>query len=102
MVKVMRSIVVGPLAPSVVEFAAELLGQDGACSGRDSGTLALLLSGHKPYAMFRDYWKYDWVQPIVYYSSGADLVRHFENRVLRVAEGAVESLQERRTRAMLH
>jgi hypothetical protein len=61
--------------------------------------LPLLQRDHEPYAMFSDYWKYDWVLGISRYADAADLVRHFNVRVLRPVEQAVQELAARRARS---
>ena len=60
--------------------------------------LPLLQRDHEPYAMFADYWKYDWVLDIARYSDAAELIRHFDSRVVRPAQRAVMDLEDRRLR----
>ena len=59
----------------------------------------LLAAGHEPYAMFGDYWKYDWVLPVVRYSRIGDLRRDFETAVVRPAETKARELVRRRAAA---
>ena len=61
--------------------------------------LPLLQRDHQPYAMFSDYWKYDWVMAIARYGDAADLARHFDARVVRPAERVGRELSKRRERA---
>lgn len=60
--------------------------------------LPLLQRDHKPYAMFSDYWKYDWVLDIVRYSDSAELMKDFDNLVMRRAERAVRDIVGKRGR----
>jgi hypothetical protein len=59
----------------------------------------LLEKGHRPYAMFSDYWKYDWVLDIVEYRSTRGLLATLDRRVIRPATEAAEALGARRARA---
>jgi hypothetical protein len=59
----------------------------------------LILSGHRPYAMFSDYWKYDWVLEIVEYRTTRGLIAGLDRRVIGPANRALESLAARRARA---
>jgi uncharacterized protein YjbI with pentapeptide repeats len=63
--------------------------------------LPLIERGSRPYAMFSDYWKYDWVLDIVEYPTAASLRRSFDRLVVRPAERAARSLARRRARASL-
>jgi hypothetical protein len=58
----------------------------------------LLQQDHEPYAMFSDYWKYDWVLDIVTYRDGPSLVRTLDRKVVGPAEQTAQSLTERRAR----
>ena len=50
-----------------------------------------------PYAMFKDYWKYDWVLPLVYQYEGLEqLLAKLPEKVIAPSEGKVKALQERR------
>jgi hypothetical protein len=60
--------------------------------------LPLLQRDHQPYAMFSDYWKYDWVLDIARYSDAAELIRHFDSQVVRPAQRADEDIERRRLR----
>jgi hypothetical protein len=59
----------------------------------------LLEKGHRPYAMFSDYWKYDWVLDIVEYQSTRGLLAALDRRVIQPATEAAEALGARRARA---
>jgi hypothetical protein len=63
--------------------------------------LPLIEQGSRPYAMFSDYWKYDWVLGIVEYQTSADLQRSFDSLVVRPAEKAARALASRRAKASL-
>jgi hypothetical protein len=56
----------------------------------------LLEGGSRPYAMFRDYWKYEWVLPVYRYEGLEALLATLADRVIDPAEGKVKALQERR------
>lgn len=59
----------------------------------------LLEKGYRPYAMFSDYWKYDWVLDIVEYRSTRGLLASLDRRVIQPATEAAEALGARRARA---
>jgi len=63
--------------------------------------LPLIEQGSRPYAMFSDYWKYNWVLGIVEYQTPADLQRSFDSLVVRPAEKAARALASRRAKASL-
>ena len=56
----------------------------------------LLGSASRPYAMFKDYWKYDWVLPVYQYEGLEPLLATLAEKVIAPAEGKVKALQERR------
>jgi hypothetical protein len=57
----------------------------------------LLLEGESgPYAMFKDYWKYDWVLPIYRYEGIDPLLATLAEKVIAPAEGKAKALEERR------
>jgi hypothetical protein len=56
----------------------------------------LLEGSSRSYAMFRDYWKYDWILPIYRYEGIEQLLATLANKVIAPAEGKVKALQERR------
>ncbi len=56
----------------------------------------LLEGGSRPYAMFKDYWKYDWVLPPYRYESLKPLLETLAAKVITPAEEKVRALQERR------
>ena len=58
----------------------------------------LLQQDHEPYAMFGDYWKYDWVLGIVRYRDGPGLVRTLDRTVVGPAEQTAQALMERRVK----
>ena len=61
--------------------------------------LPIMQRGAEPYAMFQDYWKYDWVLEIVEYESAEALVDHLDDLVLFPAEDSVRLLAEKRLAA---
>jgi hypothetical protein len=61
----------------------------------------LIQHGHQPYAMFGDYWKYDWVLGVNEYRGVQDLRRSFDDRVVNAAEAKAAVLLSRRRRALL-
>src|SRR5262249_37662728 len=56
----------------------------------------LLEGSSRPYAMFRDYWKYDWVLPVYRYDELEPLISTLSEKVIAPAESKVKELQERR------
>jgi hypothetical protein len=56
----------------------------------------LLGDSSRPYAMFKDYWKYDWVLPVYRYEGLEQLLAEIAENVIAPAEGKVKALQERR------
>jgi hypothetical protein len=57
----------------------------------------LLLEGSsRPYVMFKDYWKYDWVLPVYRYEGLEPLLATLAEKVIAPAEGKVKGLEERR------
>ena len=50
----------------------------------------------KPYAMFKDYWKYDWVLPPYCYEELQLLLATLVEKVIGPAEAKVKALEERR------
>ena len=50
----------------------------------------------RPYAMFRDYWKYDWVLPVHRYEGLEPLLATLAQAVIKPAEAKVRALEERR------
>jgi hypothetical protein len=56
----------------------------------------LLEGSSPPYAMFKDYWKYDWVLPVYRYEGLESLLAALAEKVIAPAEGKVKALQERR------
>jgi hypothetical protein len=57
----------------------------------------LLEGSSRPYAMFTDYWKYDWVLPVYRYGGLEPLRAVLAEKVIAPAEGKVKALQERRS-----
>jgi hypothetical protein len=64
-----------------------------------TSVVLVLEKGHRPYAMFSDYWKYDWVLDIVEYRSTKGLLAALDRRVIQPATEAVETLGARRAQA---
>jgi uncharacterized protein YjbI with pentapeptide repeats len=56
----------------------------------------LLESSSPTYAMFKDYWKYDWVLPVYRYDGLKPLLATLAEKVIAPAEGKVKLLEERR------
>jgi hypothetical protein len=56
----------------------------------------LLEGASRPYAMFKDYWKYDWVLPVYRYEGLKPLLATLAEKVIAPAEGKVKGLKERR------
>jgi uncharacterized protein YjbI with pentapeptide repeats len=56
----------------------------------------LLEGASVPYAMFKDYWKYDWVLPPYRYEGLERLLTTIAENVIAPAEAKVNALQERR------
>jgi hypothetical protein len=56
----------------------------------------LLEGASRPYAMFKDYWKYDWVLPVHRYESLEELLAMLAERVIAPAEAKVKALDRRR------
>jgi hypothetical protein len=56
-----------------------------------------LLESSRPYAMFKDYWKYDWVLPVYRYEGLEQLLEKLPEKVIDPSEGKVKALQERRS-----
>ena len=56
----------------------------------------LLEGSSRPYAMFKDYWKYDWVLPVYRYEGLEPLLTTLAEKVIAPAEGKVKTLHERR------
>ena len=50
----------------------------------------------RPYAMFKDYWKYDWVLPPHRYEGLNPLLLTLAEKVIAPAEAKVTALEERR------
>jgi uncharacterized protein YjbI with pentapeptide repeats len=58
----------------------------------------LLEGASRPYAMFKDYWKYEWVLPVYRYEGLEPLLATLAEKVIAPAEGKVKGLEERRRR----
>jgi len=56
----------------------------------------LLEGASRPYAMFKDYWKYEWVLPVYRYEGLDRLLEVLGEKVIAPAEGKVKALEERR------
>jgi hypothetical protein len=56
----------------------------------------LLEGSSRPYAMFKDYWKYEWVLPVYRYEGLEPLLATLAEKVIAPAEGKVQALAERR------
>ena len=56
----------------------------------------LIEGSSQPYAMFKDYWKYDWVLPAYRYENINSLLVTLPEKVVVPAEEKVKALAERR------
>jgi hypothetical protein len=56
----------------------------------------LLEGADRPYAMFRDYWKYDWMLPVHCYEGLEPLLAGMAEKVIGPAEAKVKALEVRR------
>src|SRR5215510_6916822 len=56
----------------------------------------LLEGSSRPFAMFKNYWKYDWVLPVYRYEGIEPLLDALAEKVIVPAEEKVKALQERR------
>jgi hypothetical protein len=56
----------------------------------------LLEGASQPYAMLKDYWKYDWVLPPHRYEGLDTLLTSIAENVIAPAEGKVKALEQRR------
>jgi hypothetical protein len=56
----------------------------------------LLEGASQPFAMFKDYWKYDWVLPIYWYEGLEPLLATLAENVIAPAEARAKALEERR------
>jgi uncharacterized protein YjbI with pentapeptide repeats len=57
----------------------------------------LIEGGDRPYSMFRDYWKYDWVLDVRRYESLESLMRTFTSEVVAPAELKLAEIEQRRS-----
>ena len=55
-----------------------------------------LLEGERPYAMFKDYWKYEWVLPVHRYDGLSSLLATLADKVIAPAESKTNELAEKR------
>jgi hypothetical protein len=55
----------------------------------------LIQGSSRPYAMFKDYWKYEWVLPVYRYERIEPLLATLTEKVIVPAEGKVKALAER-------
>lgn len=55
---------------------------------------------HRPYSMFKDYWKYDWILDPHRYTSVDALLSSLEDAVIAPAEKKGTELRRRRLAAM--
>ena len=56
----------------------------------------LLEGSTRPYAMFKDYWKYEWVLPVFRYEGLEPLLATLAEKVIAPAEEKVKAFEERR------
>jgi hypothetical protein len=56
----------------------------------------LLEGSSRPYAMFKDYWKYEWVLPVYRYDGLEPLLATLAEKVIAPAEAKAKALAERR------
>ena len=55
-----------------------------------------LLEGERPYSMFKDYWKYEWVLPVHRYDGLNSLLATLADKVIAPAETKTNELAEKR------
>ena len=55
-----------------------------------------LLEGERPYSMFKDYWKYEWVLPVHRYDGLNSLFATLSDKVIAPAEAKTNELAEKR------
>src|ERR1700727_2297492 len=55
-----------------------------------------LLEGERPYSMFKDYWKYEWVLPVHRYDGLNSLLTTLADKVIAPAEAKTNELAEKR------
>lgn len=60
----------------------------------------VLMEQAASYSMFKDYWKYDWVMPVVRYESTESLIDSLDAQVIAPAEAKVSDLRARRLAAL--
>jgi hypothetical protein len=58
---------------------------------------ALLEGSSRPYTILKDYWKYEWVLPVLRYEGLEPLLAALTERVIAPAEAKVKALEERRS-----
>ena len=56
----------------------------------------LIELGHEPWAMYKDYWPYEWVLPVHRYNSQEELLASIQGTVITPAESKVEELRLKR------
>jgi hypothetical protein len=56
----------------------------------------LLEGSSRPYAMFKDYWKYEWVLPVYRYEGLEQLLAALPEKVIGPAEAKMKWLAEQR------
>jgi uncharacterized protein YjbI with pentapeptide repeats len=56
----------------------------------------LLEASTRPYSMFKDYWKYEWVLPVYRYEGSEPLLATIAEKVIAPAERKIKALEERR------
>jgi hypothetical protein len=61
----------------------------------------LLEGSSRPYGMFKDYWKYDWVLPVYRYEGLEPLLTTLAEKVIAPAEEKVKDLRRRMIEAEL-
>lgn len=57
--------------------------------------IPLIQGNDRPYSMFRDYWKYDWVLDVHRYQSPDSLIRSFKSKVVAPAERKLTEIGQR-------
>ena len=63
--------------------------------------LPILKGSGKLYAMFRDYWKYDWILPTQEYQDIGELPVILGERIISPAEAKARELSKRRNQSFL-
>jgi hypothetical protein len=83
------------------QFIVALVTEDGAAIVPTLAVpvLPLLEGSTRPYSMFTDYWKYDWVLEVHRYQDLTELISSLDENVIAPGETKVQQLEKRRGQA---